>query len=589
MNLMQTGGGSIGCCSSECGRNPKQITISENNMIKLICCDLCFKTNGEHHTKKCNDFLSDDICKCGRVVSCGINLNRDDKFNFCCESCESGNDAHNRECDTRNINFTKSLQKNIPEDLQQNEKDKQNEQKEQDNKNPPLKKVLGEINAKMKNNLKGALDDIEKIIKSYKIDKLEQVISRVLYEALNSKDNKIDGFNFFNKYFLELKFPVTEQIAVNGLKLMNLFDIPLPIFLEFIERLSKNVRFERRIISEILRYCQKNKLKDIALNSIRFGIVNNVIFTKEEFSIMLGIFGDAKNKKEINEILNYMKTQDYKDINFTPISQLSEQLLCSIFKCEKIDVNPNYTENTKQKIKISEKNSFEIKHQKILNLCNTELLKFNFTKEEKNRIIKAMISKLGKFSKIIDEQTEDKHIDYVIDGANVGYQFENGGKTQIMTFKKINMIASKLNGNIVIFLHRKHLDKVRRPKQQATNIDIENNNILQSWLSNPNITLIDTPYNENDDYSWIYATLKHEAMLVSNDNMNDHYDKIFKEIVSAKFRLWQSLHQINHETLAGDVVELSLPPVCLKKIQNIGNKWFFPLDNNKWLCVDIEV
>jgi hypothetical protein len=592
-NLMHTGGGNIGCCSSECGRNPKQITIIDTNKINLICCDLCLKTNGEYHTKKCNDYLSDDICNCGRILPCGITLNKDDKINFCCDSCETGINKHSGECDARNIKFSQSLslQKDIPEELSQsnqNEKNKHSEQNEQNIQNPPLKKVLGEINAKMKNDLKGALNDIESIIKSYKIDKLEQVISRFLYETLNSKESKIDGFNFFNKYFLGLKFPITEQIAVNGLKLMNLVDVPLPIFFEFIERLSKNVKFERRIISESLKYCQKNKLKDNAIALIRFGIVNNVIFTKEEFGIMLSIFCDSKNTKEIIEILNYMKTQDYKDINFSPIPSFVEELLCSIYDCKKTEINPYYTENTKHKIKFSEKKTYETKHQQTLSMCGINLPKFYFTNQEKNRLINAMINKLGSFSKKIDEQTENKHIDYVIDGANVGYQFEDGGKNKYMSFKKINMIATKLIGNIIIFLHSAHLNKVRRPKKQATNIDSENSTILESWLSSPNITLIETPYNENDDYSWIYTTLKHNAMLVSKDNMNDHYDKIFKNIVSAKFRLWQSLHQIYHETLAGDVVELSLPPICLKKIQLVVNKWFFPLENNQWLCVNIE-
>lgn len=590
MSLEQIGGMNEGCCSVNCGRNPKQIEVEKKNkLIKLMCCDLCLNSKGQHHTKKCNDYLRDDICNCGRIHQCGIIFNKGTKFEFCCEACELGNNNHTNECDKRQIEFAESLKKNSLEDLQKNQEEKLDTPKKEENQQP-LKKILGEINAKMRNNLKESINDIEKIIKSYKMDKLEQIIARVLYESLNSKDNKMDGFNFFNKYFLELKFPITEQIAVNGLKLMNFIDIPLPVMLEFLERLSKEVKLERRLIAEFLKYCDKNKLKDYALVLIRFGIVNNVIFTKEDFGIMFSIFINTEsiNKDEIMEILNYMKAQDYKDPNFDQISQLNVQLLCSIFNCKIVNVIPYYTENTKQKIQNLEKKFFETKHQKTLNICNTNLPKFNFTTGEKNRIIKAITSKLGKFTQTIDEKIGNINVDYVVDGANVGYHFDNNGQTKIMMFKKINMIVSKLVGNIIIFLHSAHLNKIRRTKKQTSNIDIENNNILQSWISTPNIILIETPYNENDDYSWIYTTLKHEAMLISKDNMNDHYDKIFKHIVPVKFRLWQSLHQIYHETLTGDVVELLLPPICLKKIQNVGLKWIFPLNNNEWLCTDID-
>lgn len=591
----QIGGGkSFGCCEMNCERNPRQIKFGENKRIQMICCDLCLSSEGKNHTKKCLDLLSDDICNCGRVVLCGIDLTKGDKNKVCCELCETG--THTKECDLRQQNFTKELQNNehktFPLDADEKQQNSQNSGKEQ----PPIKKVLGEINAKMKQKLDEAISDLDKIMMSYKTDKLEQIISRALFESVNNPDKKMAmiGFNFFNKYFLQIKLPITEQIAVNGLKLMAIVNVPVQLMLEFIENLSSEIKIGRRLYSEIFRYCQNNKLGDIALGLLRFAIINKIIFTKEDVGFILGsIVGSIeetneiskeKYKNEIVEIINYIMTQDYFEEDTTVISPLGERSICSIFECKKSILHPYFTQNTIQKIKQNENTILEKKHLIECKLCSKSLNRYNFNKTEKKIILDSVIKKLGDFVQIIDDKLKDINIDYVIDGANVGYQFEEQGKKVTMKFRKINMIVQKLNGNIAIFLHQQHIDKAKKRK---TTDGIENMIILESWQKMTNVKLVITPYNENDDFSWIYTTIKYEAMLISNDNMNDHYDKIFKSVWPIKFRLWQKLHQINHQMQSGDVMELSLPPVCLRKIQKVENTYFFPLEGNEWLCVDV--
>lgn len=102
--------------------------------------------------------------------------------------------------------------------------------------------------------------------------------------------------------------------------------------------------------------------------------------------------------------------------------------------------------------------------------------------------------------------------------------------------------------------------------------------------------LYTTPTGSNDDWYWLYAAVRHNALLVTNDEMRDH---LFQLLGNDFFPRWKERHQVRY-SFSGRGPSLHLPPpysiviqespsggLHIPKIQGDGDF----LSQREWLCV----
>ncbi|KAE8037461.1 hypothetical protein FH972_010048 [Carpinus fangiana] len=182
----------------------------------------------------------------------------------------------------------------------------------------------------------------------------------------------------------------------------------------------------------------------------------------------------------------------------------------------------------------------------------------------------------------------EKHADFefIVDGANIGlYQqnFADGG----FSVSQLDAVVKELytrSGNKwpLVVLHNKRLPSLlENPSQRK---------LVEEWMDKG--VLYMTPTGSNDDWYWLYAAVKVQCLLVTNDEMRDH---IFELLGSSFFLKWKERHQVRYTFGKGNV-KLQMPPSYSSVIQESENgSWHVPIaadSNNEckessrtWLCI----
>jgi hypothetical protein len=568
---MQHGGGRYGCCANNCSRNAYQIRV--NRVVNSVCCHLC---ETGVHTFECDERQKKEkkcICGCERFVECGIDARTGKKFSHCCIACETSNQkihTHTQECDNTNARIIRELATPYQKEstLPQTQKLKSGK---------ALDKIqMGAFNQTFmpeKNDMQSAItilknrlrepDGVNETVKAF--------VVRVLYHCAKDgqkEENIRAGFDFFTELFLVNNiFIIDEAVASIALRMMILINAPKDYVLNFTEKIFREIEITRRVFTSLFALCAKNKDIDFAMELVRIGIIKNIIFRNAEYEdyeyVLECIDSKNQSKKSLAlEIMTYMESQDYLQIDgIQPITPKTTQMLCDIF--ENTTNIANFIVNISRTTCICSK-------------CGTLLKQFNLDTKERQNILDFMEKTQSPQFKHMVDYIKANPATFIIDGANVGYQEEKG--KMIINYKKIDIILQtiKANNNTIIFLHNRH----------QKNITPKDKEIIDRWMRS-GIKLCWTPFNMNDDISWMYATLYNDALLISNDEMRDHYVNIYSKISPVNFKLWKELHQISHSFSTGDVVTLEFPPKCLARIQHNSGLWHFPLGNNKWLCLNI--
>ncbi|CAA7397064.1 unnamed protein product [Spirodela intermedia] len=183
------------------------------------------------------------------------------------------------------------------------------------------------------------------------------------------------------------------------------------------------------------------------------------------------------------------------------------------------------------------------------------------------------------------------HDDYdvVVDGANIGYYHQNfaeGGfclpQVQVVVNELLEHSHAK---KPLIILHNK---RVLSLMENSCNREL-----LEGW--NAQGVLYATPNGSNDDWYWIYASVRLKCLLLTNDEMRDH---IFELLGQSFFTRWKERHQVRYTFVKGHP-KLELPRPYTPVIQEMENgSWHIPVraadDQGKdqklegWLCITRE-
>lgn len=563
---IQQGGGSQGCCINSCGRNANQFKVIAEDIVNSICCNLC---EIGIHTFECNERQRAEtlcICGCNRFVECGIDMRSGRKFLHCCNACETTHmTTHTPECETKYTRITHELTHPYQTVSALPILPKLKSGK------PLDKSQIGEFNETFRTNnmpvgiiiLRNRLAELDGVNES-----VRGFVVRVLHNCsqIGQTDENIRaGIDFFTELFLAKNiFLIDEAVASIGLRLMMLGNMPKDYILRFTEKIFGEIEITRRVFTSLFALCAERKDTIFTMELLRLGIIKNIIFTNEDYEYILDCINvENPNKKLIAlEIITYMESQDYLEVDgIKPITPKTVQILHNIF------------ENTANPI-------VDILGSTCLcPKCKIQLKQFNLDTTEKQNILDFMEqSQSPQFRQMID-YIKANPANFIIDGANVGYQEKIIAKKPVMiiNYHKIDMILKKITGDVkvIIFLHNRH----------QKNLTPQDKQMIDKWTRG-GVKLCWTPFNMNDDISWMYATLYNDCLLISNDEMRDHYVNIYSKVSPVNFKLWKELHQISHGFSTGDIVTLGFPPRCLSRIQHTGNIWHFPLGRNKWMCLD---
>ena len=112
--------------------------------------------------------------------------------------------------------------------------------------------------------------------------------------------------------------------------------------------------------------------------------------------------------------------------------------------------------------------------------------------------------------------------DIIVDGANVGYCKQNyQGAPAHVDYQQIDQLLVHLESNghrPLLILHCRHISRSMVPNEECERL-------VARWQRQE--MLYPAPRGFNDDWFWLYASVRYRCKVVTNDEMRDHHFKLF--------------------------------------------------------------
>ncbi|XP_066307995.1 proteinaceous RNase P 2-like [Miscanthus floridulus] len=187
------------------------------------------------------------------------------------------------------------------------------------------------------------------------------------------------------------------------------------------------------------------------------------------------------------------------------------------------------------------------------------------------------------FSRFQEWLEANKEYQAIVDGANIAlYQqnFAEGGFSLTQLDAVITELRDRYHGKWpLIILHNKRISKLME--------NASNRHLIETWRTNG--ALYTSPSGSNDDWYWLYAAIKLNCLLVTNDEMRDH---IFELLGSSFFPKWKQCHRVKYTFNKGKAV-LVMPSSYSSEIQeSLVGSWHIPMEEKSgdergriWLCI----
>lgn len=116
----------------------------------------------------------------------------------------------------------------------------------------------------------------------------------------------------------------------------------------------------------------------------------------------------------------------------------------------------------------------------------------------------------------------DKGFDIIVDGANVGYCKQNyQGAPAHVDYHQIDQLLVHLESTghrPLLILHCRHIARSMVPDEECERL-------VARWQQQE--MLYPAPRGFNDDWFWLYASVRYRCKVVTNDEMRDHHFKLF--------------------------------------------------------------
>ncbi len=151
-------------------------------------------------------------------------------------------------------------------------------------------------------------------------------------------------------------------------------------------------------------------------------------------------------------------------------------------------------------------------------------IRFKIMDRIKNKILSMKIKIDKKWNDFIKILEENEYF-IIIDGANIGYM--NGNMDLNLIHATIVNILNTFQKNILVIIHEKYYKKFTK----------------LSWLVHhvEYIKVFKTPFNLNDDWFWLYASLYCKTYILTNDKSRDHGYMVSYQL---ELNQWMAKYQI---------------------------------------------
>lgn len=162
------------------------------------------------------------------------------------------------------------------------------------------------------------------------------------------------------------------------------------------------------------------------------------------------------------------------------------------------------------------------------NVCKWPLVSCDATRENKEKMKQCL---LYNGIEQLDQFLSGKRIDIVVDGSNVAMH-NNSDFNFNKVYKLLQSIPKDRHVLVVFHVGRK---KTVRKQQKQQHIVLPKNVFM--WYSK---------VGEDDDLSWLYATLAVNGKCVTSDKLRDHlYNRFSKVVKQYSFEKWVECHVID--------------------------------------------
>jgi len=215
------------------------------------------------------------------------------------------------------------------------------------------------------------------------------------------------------------------------------------------------------------------------------------------------------------------------------------------------------------------------KHTGHCTICQTHLTKLDITDKQRTDMLDCL--KFEGLAKI-KEHLETNAYDIIIDGENVA-RYNN---TEFM-WQKLDSALSKLNAD------KKVLVVFKSGFQKKINAIPQRKNVKYYFSPHGN----DPKNKEDDDLTWLYATLALNGDCVTDDKMGDHmYYKFSQAISPSIFEKWVECHVVRYALVRNSFTDIQLfwPSRYSQRIQiSAQDQIHIPVltvsKKNVWFCV----
>lgn len=187
------------------------------------------------------------------------------------------------------------------------------------------------------------------------------------------------------------------------------------------------------------------------------------------------------------------------------------------------------------------------------------------------------------FSRFQEWLEANKDYQAIVDGANIAlYQqnFAEGGFSLTQLDGVITELRDRYHGKWpLVILHNKRISKLME--------NSSNRHLIETWRTNG--ALYTSPSGSNDDWYWLYAAIKLNCLLVTNDEMRDH---IFELLGPSFFPKWKQRHRVKYTFNKGKAVLVMPPPYSSELQESEMGSWHIPIEEKSgnergriWLCI----
>ena len=334
----------------------------------------------------------------------------------------------------------------------------------------------------------------------------------------------------------------------------------------------KKLQIKNKVYSPILHfYCRNNRYIDAQILFEKMEELDIVVENDYINILKLFVGATAPFQQQFNNLLN-------KYIDRFPVPP--HEGIIEVLRATRVDiVNDYHSHKCSHCNCLLQKLDNKFLRKQLLESIDTHVMNTCYGKDE-NKLNKMTIENGQNIWRQFTNMIVKTKIDYVVDFFNVNCkfipQYLETKEVNIHEFRKI-LNNNRLKGKKVLFpVAAYHYEK---------NTFIKFLQMCKREFIN--VVFFQVPSGYNDDWYWLYASLYHNAFLLTEDNCKDHKSDLWNKEENQFFCTWKNDHVVKVKK-DKNIYSLKFPKPYSERFQisSLRSKIHF-LINRKWYCANL--